>query len=34
MLEGTFYNLTRGDSATVYRSLKQVGGVNNLVLAI
>jgi len=31
---GSYYYLKRGDGAAIYRSRKEVGGVNNLVLAI
>ena len=34
ILEGAFYDLTLGDSAAIYSFLKEVGGLNNLVLAV
>ncbi|MBA7708070.1 hypothetical protein ES703_116957 [subsurface metagenome] len=34
IFEGACYHLAGGNGATVYRSLKEVNGINNLVLAI
>jgi len=34
MFNGTFHNLAGGDRAASYCPFKEVGGVNNLVLAI
>ena len=34
IFNGAFYDLTAGDSSTIYSSRKEVNGVNNLVLAI